>query len=71
MDPSDFVVNNNVIEIIIISTSNLAAMRGTSMSNANKTGQLHKLFCFSVYSTGIAINRLYEPLLDPHELNYR
>jgi MarR family transcriptional regulator, organic hydroperoxide resistance regulator len=31
---------------------------------------LRDQLCFSVYSTGIAINRLYKPLLDPLGLTY-
>jgi MarR family transcriptional regulator, organic hydroperoxide resistance regulator len=35
-----------------------------------KTGQLRNQLCFSVYSTSIAINRLYKPILDPLGLTY-
>jgi DNA-binding MarR family transcriptional regulator len=40
------------------------------MTTDNKTGQLRELICFSVYSTALAINRLYKPLLDPLGLTY-
>lgn len=35
-----------------------------------KAGQLRDQLCFSVYSTTIAINRLYKPMLDPLGLTY-
>lgn len=40
------------------------------MATGNKAGQLRNQLCFSVYSTAIAINRLYKPLLDPLGLTY-
>jgi len=35
-----------------------------------KPGPLRDQLCFSVYSTAIAINRLYKPMLDPLGLTY-
>ena len=35
------------------------------MDTQTKTGILRDQLCFSVYSTSIAINRLYKPMLDP------
>jgi DNA-binding MarR family transcriptional regulator len=40
------------------------------MDNQTKTGNLQNQLCFSVYSTSIAINRLYKPMLDPLGLTY-
>jgi MarR family transcriptional regulator, organic hydroperoxide resistance regulator len=40
------------------------------MDTQTKTGNLQNQLCFSVYSTSIAINRLYKPMLDPLGLTY-
>jgi DNA-binding MarR family transcriptional regulator len=40
------------------------------MTTESKTIVLRDQLCFSVYSTSIAINRLYKPLLDPLGLTY-
>ena len=40
------------------------------MYTQTKTGNLRDQLCFSVYSTSIAINRLYKPMLDPLGLTY-
>jgi DNA-binding MarR family transcriptional regulator len=40
------------------------------MDTHPKTGNLQNQLCFSVYSTSIAINRLYKPMLDPLRLTY-
>ena len=40
------------------------------METQTKTGNLRDQLCFSVYSTSIAINRLYKPMLDPLALTY-
>jgi len=40
------------------------------MSVDTKPKQLKDQLCFSVYSTAIAINRLYKPMLDPLGLTY-
>jgi DNA-binding MarR family transcriptional regulator len=40
------------------------------MNSDTKAGPLRDKLCFSVYSTAIAINRLYKPILDPLELTY-
>ncbi len=37
---------------------------------ANPDGPLAQFLCFSVYSTGLAFNRLYKPLLDRLGLTY-
>jgi MarR family transcriptional regulator, organic hydroperoxide resistance regulator len=34
------------------------------------TGPLDEFFCFSIYSTGLALNRFYKPLLDRLGLTY-
>lgn len=43
---------------------------GTCPSSAPDAAPLRDQLCFSVYSTAIAINRLYKPLLDPLGLTY-
>ena len=40
------------------------------MTTETKAGPLRDQLCFSVYSTAIAINRLYKPMLDPLGLTY-
>ena len=40
------------------------------MTTEGETIVLRDQLCFSVYSTSIAINRLYKPLLDPLGLTY-
>jgi MarR family transcriptional regulator, organic hydroperoxide resistance regulator len=40
------------------------------MTTESETIVLRDQLCFSVYSTSIAINRLYKPLLDPLGLTY-
>src|ERR1700709_798647 len=47
-------------------------MSDTQMDTQTETkaGQMKAQLCFSVYSTSIAINRLYKPMLDPLGLTY-
>src|ERR1700688_5091307 len=46
------------------------SFEGVFMDTKTKTGNLRDHLCFSVYSTSIAINRLYKPMLDPLGLTY-
>jgi DNA-binding MarR family transcriptional regulator len=48
----------------------MAASKGFYMTTEGETMVLRDQLCFSVYSTSIAINRLYKPLLDPLGLTY-
>jgi DNA-binding MarR family transcriptional regulator len=45
-------------------------MKGTVMTSQDKVGPLRDQLCFSIYSTSIAINRMYKPMLDPLGLTY-
>jgi MarR family transcriptional regulator, organic hydroperoxide resistance regulator len=48
----------------------VADLKGFYMTTKDEMICLRDQLCFSVYSTGIAINRLYKPLLDPLGLTY-
>ena len=64
------VVNNYFIVITFINRISFSPMKGIPMTTDEKREHLRNQLCFSVYSTALAINRLYKPLLDPIELTY-
>jgi DNA-binding MarR family transcriptional regulator len=68
----NFVVNKYFIVINITSVRRNTADERNAMTYETpaQIGQLKDQLCFSVYSTAIAINRLYKPMLDPLELTY-
>jgi hypothetical protein len=43
---------------------------GNDRPTRPQTGPLDEFFCFSIYSTGLALNRFYKPLLDKLGLTY-
>lgn len=48
----------------------MPAAKSTPVSNADHMLRLDNQLCFAIYSTSLAMTRLYKPLLDQLELTY-